>query len=228
MFRIAIRATLATLVAAGCSDATPPDGVSEGVRVINAYPQPVDVLVDGNVVVSGLAAGQLDSLAISGLHTVTLRASGTATAAAVSMDVGAGEMLTVAAVRVGASIAASALDDTNAIVPAGFTKVRVLHLAPNAGQIEVGRTQPDFNVTPAIGWKIPFLYDSLAMDPLANPYFQSTVGAWDVRVWRTPSEDALGWNGTTAVATFTLASGEKRTVLVLDKPGGGIQLRVID
>jgi len=49
-----------------------------------------------------------------------------------------------------------------------------------------------------------------------------------VRAWLKPSEVPLGWDGTTARVSFSLTSGEKRTVLVLDKPGGGIELSVID
>ena len=39
---------------------------------------------------------------------------------------------------------------------------------------------------------------------------------------------ALGWDSTAARLSLALASGEKRTVLVLDKPGGGIRLSMIE
>ena len=223
----------AAFAAASCSkDSTAPaggGGGGEGLRVVNATTQPVDVLVDGALAVSGVAPGQLDSLGpAAGAHTVAFRTSGGAVSASHSVTTANGEWRTVAAVRWGASIAASDLDDTNAVVPAGATKVRVLHFAPNAGQIEVGSTRPDWNGAPLIGWKEPFLYDSTVSDPLADPYYQSTVGTWGIRVWRTPADDSLGWNGATARVTLPLASGEKRSVLVLDKPGGGIRLEVID
>ena len=227
-----ILAALGLAAASGCRDrstAAGPDNTvtTQGVRVINGYTQAIDVLVDGEVAVSSLAPGQLDSIPQSaGAHTVALRPSGGAGSASVSLTVGSGALSTIAAVRSGAALSASALDDTSAVVPTGATKVRVLHLAPNAGEIQVFRTQPDWS-TP-IEWQFPFLYDSAAIDPLANPYFQSTVGTWDVRAWLKPSEVALGWDGTTARVTFALGSGEKRTVLVLDKPGGGIQLSVIE
>jgi len=213
----------------GCKESPTSQAIpaGQGVRIINAYTQPVDVLVDGALAVSSLPSGQLDSvLQGAGAHTVALRASGTSASVSVPLSIGAGAFPTVAAVRTGGALAASALDDTNAVVPSGATKVRVLHLAPNAGEIEVARTQPDW-ATPLIGWKIPFYYDSIVTS-MGSPYYQSTVGAWDVRAWRKPSENALGWDGTTARLTFDLASGEKRTVLVLDKPGGGIRLSVID
>ena len=200
-----------------------------GVRVVNAYAQPVDVLVDGAVAVTGVAPGSVDTApASAGSHVVALRAAGTTTTG-LQMQTAQGSVQTIVALRFGSTLAADTIGDTNAIVPAGATKVRVLHLAPNAGQIQAARTQPDWLSPPLIGWKDPFLYDSVHInDPLANPYYQSTVGAWDVRVWRTPSEDSLGWAGTPARVTFDLKSGEKRTVLVLDKPGGGIELSVID
>jgi hypothetical protein len=217
-------------IGSGCRESAAPvqsARASEGVRIVNGYTGPVDVLVDGVLAVSGVAPGGLDSVAQSaGVHIVSLRASGGSGSAAVPVTTEAGAFRTVAAVRSGGVLAASALDDTNAVVPAGATKVRVLHLAPNAGEIQVFRTQPDWG-TP-IEWQFPFLYDSAGIDPVANPYYQSTVGDWDVRAWRKPSELALGWEGTTARVTLHLASGQKRTVLVLDRPGGGIRLSVIE
>ncbi len=219
-------------VAACGNDASGPTHQETGLgfRVVNAYSQPVDVLVDGALAASAVAPGLIDSIAQeAGAHTVALRATGSTTTSSVQLQTAAGALQTVVAFRWGGSLSASALEDSNAVVPAGATKVRVLHLAPNAGEIEVARTQPDWLAPPLIGWKLPFLYDSATVnDPLANPYYQSTVGTWDVRAWLKPSETALGWDGTTAKVTFSLGSGEKRTVLVLDKPGGGIQLRVIE
>jgi hypothetical protein len=216
-------------IGSGCHESSRPvqaGQASQGIRIVNAYTGPVDVLVDGVLAASGVAPGGLDSIQQgAGAHTVALRASGGA-AASVPVTTEAGAFRTVAAVRSGGVLSASTLDDTNAVVPAGATKVRVLHLAPNAGEIQVFRTQPDWG-TP-IEWQFPFLYDSAPVSPLANPYLQSTVGSWDVRAWRKPSEVALGWDGTTARVTFGLASGEKRTVLVLDQPGGGIRLEVIE
>lgn len=226
---LALLGPLALVAVSGCGDGATSVQTVQGVRIINAYTGPVDVLVDGALVVSSVPQGQLDSLEQSaGAHTVALRVSGTSASVSVPLTTVAGEFSTVAAVRSGGSLAASALDDSNAVVPAGATKVRVLHLAPDAGEIEVARTQPDWLAPPLIGWKSPFLYDSAAIDPLANPYYQSTVGTWEVRAWRKPSGDALGWDGATARVTFTLASGEKRTVLVLDQAGGGIRLSVIE
>jgi hypothetical protein len=204
-----------------------PGTAVHGLRVINAYTQPVDVLVDGTLAASAVTPGRIDSIAqAAGSHAVAFRAAGTTALVSLNVTTGTGALRTIAVVRSGASFSASEFGDTNAIVPAGATKVRVFHLAPNAGEIQVYRTQPDWS-TP-IEWQFPFLYDSSLTDPLAHPYFQSTVGTWDIRAWRKPSEVALGWDGTTARVSFALASGEKRTVVVLDKPGGGITVSVLD
>ena len=222
-------ACLVTGLLAACGESTGPGNGSSGapssLRVVNAFGVPVDVYVDGALAVSAVPSGQIDTLQpAAGGHTVAFATSG-GTPASVRVTTAGPAIATVAAVRRGAALAASDLSDTAAIVPAGATKVRVLHLAPNAGEISVYRTQPDWG-TP-IAWQFPFNYDSVTTGPCC-PYYQSTVGTWDIRAWRTPAEDSLGWAGTTAHVTVSLGSGEKRTVLVLDKAGGGIKLRVID
>lgn len=225
--RLTIALAAIALLLLGCGkESVGPQTGQTGVRIVNAYTQPVDVLVDGALALSSVAPGHLDTVQEgAGDHTVALRVSGSSVPVSLQVRAVDGAMRTVAAVRSGAALAISALDDTNAIVPAGATKVRVLHLAPNAGEIQVFRTQPDWG-TP-IEWQFPFLYDSV-ITSLGSPYLQSTVGTWDVRAWLKPSEVALGWDGTAARVTIALGSGEKRTVLVLDKPGGGIELSVIE
>lgn len=225
-FLIAGLTGLSALAACRSSDLARPAISGPAFRVINGFPGPVDVLVDGSLSAASVAAGALDTVAGSaGAHTVQLRPAGTSTPVSIGVTTAAGTMPTLAAIRVNGALNVSDLADTNAIVPSGATKVRVLHLAPNAGEIQVFRTQPDYG-TP-VEWQFPFLYDSV-ITALNNPYIQSTVGTWDIRAWRKPSEVSLGWDGTAARATISLASGQKATVVVLDKPGGGIQLSVIE
>jgi len=227
---IAVPFSIVATLLSGCGkDAatTQPETPVHGLRVVNAYTQPVDVLVDGALADSAVTPGDIDSIAqAAGSHAVSFRATGTTPLVTLNVTTGAGALHTLVVVRSGASFSASEFGDTNAVVPPGATKVRVFHLAPNAGEIQVFRTQPDWG-TP-VEWQFPFLYDSAMGDPLAHPYLQSTVGTWDIRAWRKPSEVPLGWDGTSARVTLDLASGERRTVLVLDQAGGGIRLSVID
>lgn len=215
--------------AAGCDTRATTDCCSLGgqpaLRIVNAFTSPVDVLIDGAVAATGLAAGAIDTLAASsGSHTLTLRASGSGGSASQAITSTAGALNTVAVVRQSdGTLSSAVLDDTNSVVPAGATKVRVIHFAPNAGTLQVYRTQPDFP-TP-VSWQFPFNYEP---DPtsLSAPFLQSTVGMWEIRIWQTPA-DASGWSTAPVRVTIPLASGEKKTVLILDKQGGGVRVQLI-
>jgi len=194
-------------------------------RVVNAFTLPVDVLIDGSVVIPSLAPGAIDTAAAgAGSHNLSLRPVGPGVASSRSISTASGALSTVAAVRSSSGALASAvLDDTNSVVPAGATKVRVLHLAPNAGTIQVYRTQPDFQ-TP-VSWQFPFTYQA-DPTPLSAPFYQSTVGTWEIHVWQTPA-DSTGWNTAPIKIVLPLQSGEKRTIMILDKAGGGIRYEVL-
>lgn len=194
-------------------------------RVVNAFTGPVDVLIDGTVAIPSLAAGSVGTAgATSGTRNIVLRPVGGAASAPQSITVSSGTLHTIAAVRASnGAINSAILDDTGSIVPAGATKVRVLHLAPNAGEIQVYRTQPDFQQMSR--WQFPFTYQA-EPNSLSAPFFQSTVGTWEVRAWQTPA-DASGWANAPVKVSIPLGSGEKKTVLILDNPGGGIRAELL-
>lgn len=219
---------LATLAIAACGSDQPTACCSTGanaIRVVNGYPLPVDVLIDGILAIPALAPGGIDTAAAGvGGHTLNLRPVGPGVASSRSITTASGTLSTIAAVRSSTGTLGSAvLDDTNSVVPAGATKVRVLHLAPNAGTIQVYRTQPDFQKP--VSWQFPFTYQS-DPTPISAPFYQSTVGTWEIRVWQTPA-DSTGWATAPIKVVLPLQSGEKRTVIILDKPGGGIQYQVL-
>jgi Domain of unknown function (DUF4397) len=218
---------IVSVVTACGSDTTSPCCTTgePALRVINAFTAPVDVLIDGNVAIAGLAAGTIDTAAApSGSHTLVLRQTGSAASASQTIATAAGTLATVAAVRASSgNVSGVALDDTNSVVPAGATKVRVLHLAPNAGTLQVYRTQPDYQQP--VQWQFPFTYQSNPTS-LSAPFYQSTVGTWEVRIWQTPA-DASGWATAPVKVVIPLASGQKKTVLILDKPGGGVRVELM-
>jgi uncharacterized protein DUF4397 len=195
------------------------------IRIVNAFTTPVDVLIDGNVAVASLAAGAIDTLGSpSGSHTLVLRPSGSSASVSQSITTTTGALSTIAVVRASSGALASAvLDDTNSVVPAAATKLRVLHLAPSAGALQVYRTQPDFQQP--VQWQFPFVYQAEPTS-LTAPFYQSTVGSWEVRVWQTPA-DASGWANAPVKIVIPLASGEKKTILILDKPGGGLRIELL-
>jgi hypothetical protein len=193
-------------------------------RVINAFTTPVDVLVDGSVAIQGLGAGMVGTASPAvGNHTILLRAAnGSSTSQVVSTTSGA--LNSIAAVRSSNGVVGSAvLDDTGSVVPAGKTKVRVIHFAANAGVLQVYRTQPDF--PQPVSWQFPFTYQA-EFNSLSAPFYQSTAGTWEIHVWQTPA-DASGWATAPVKVTIPLGSGEKKTVLILDNPGGGVRVELL-
>ncbi len=222
-------AALAILaLAAACGGDTSTACCSSGaasLRVINGFVSPVDVLVDGNVAISGLAAGSVGTAApASGGHTITFRpANGTASTTQ-TVTTASGAVNTIAVVRSSSgSASAAVLDDTGSVVPAGATKLRVLHMAANAGTLQVYRTQPDYQ-TP-VSWQFPFTYQS-SPNSLSAPFYQSTPGTWEVRIWQTPA-DASGWANAPTKVSVPLASGEKHTLIILDNPSGGVRVEIL-
>jgi len=194
-------------------------------RVVNAFTTSVDVLIDGNVAIASLPAGSIGTAGpSSGNHTLSLRPTGAANSVSRSINTSAGAPTTIAAVRgTSGAVSSIALDDTNSVVPSGATKVRVLHLAPNAGILQVYRTQPDFQQP--VSWQFPFSYQAEPTS-LSAPFYQSTVGSWEIRVWQSPT-DITGWANAQTRVVIPLTSGQKKTVLILDQPGGGVRIELI-
>ena len=217
----------AAFLFAGCASDSPTSTVTAGtgVRVINAFDSSVDVLVDNAPMRSGLASGALVEISLGeGRRTVQVRQVG-GTTSSLLVTVAAGRVSTVAATRaMGGAMALTSLADSNAIVPAGASKLRVLHLAAHAGEVQIWRTQPDYQ-TP-IRWAFPVTYNSI------DTYYQSTPGTWEVRVWTDTNlyrpGDARGWLTALDTARVTLAGGAKRTVVILDGAGGRVRLALID
>ena len=122
----------------GPVDCCPPPG-STGVRVVNAFTTPVDVLIDGGIAIQSLAAGSIGiAEPASGNHTLVLRPVGAGGSISQSITTTTGALNTIAAVRASnGAVASAVLDDTGSVVPPLKTKLRVLHLAPNAGELQV-------------------------------------------------------------------------------------------
>jgi hypothetical protein len=226
--RLTVRALPVLLLATLASCNNGPTSFNDGqpaVRVVNAFTGPVDVLIDGGIAAASLAAGAISSVyAPTGAHTLMIRPAGTTTSTSQAIVTSPGSLSTIAVVRSSnGTVATAVLDDTGSVVPAGKTKVRVLHMAPNAGELQVYRTQPDYQ-TP-VSWQFPFTYQATP-NSLSAPFYQSTVGSWEIHIWQTPT-NASGWAAAPVQIIIPLASGEKKTVLILDKVGGGVRYELL-
>jgi hypothetical protein len=213
------------LLGAACSsDQSGPGGSGASLSVVNGASAAgtVKVYVDGsfagNVAVAERGAKvELDP----GAHQVEVRRSDGSTGFARSVTVQADMPMTVVAYDSLGLLRPAVLEDSNAVVAPGKSKLRVAHFAETAGQIDIWRTQPDFG-TP-IRLMFPFNYRDV------SPYVESTPGAWRVLVSTAisaptgPMPDTLAMTG-----TLTVGDGEARTVVVVDRPGGGIEAIAID
>lgn len=207
---------VSAVAASACSSTTEDQShPTATVRVINATSGPLDVIVDGRTVATGIPIASVSTnLEVSaGTHQLQLKpASGDPVALSVQST--AGQAVTAAAYPgMQSSVDATVLVDTGAIVPAGKSKLRVVHLAAGASGIEIWRSQPDFQTPVHIMTPFPF--------QATSPYLQSTPGAWEVFVTPTGGSNKLATTGQVQVP-----SGQRRTAVLMDS-AGVLRFRVI-
>ena len=113
------------------------------------------------------------------------------------------------------------LTDTGSVVPPDKSKLRVAHFAASAPSIDIWRTQPDWQQFITI--MFPFRYQE------ASPYLQSDPGAWRVLVSTETRQEGVPLLADTLLLSdpIDVPAGESRTVIVLDREGGGLQIEVI-
>lgn len=200
-----------TVLATGCleSDTVEPD-VGAIIRFVNATNTPLDVLFDGNVVVSALPATGFTTQYVMdpGQRTIGFR---TAAGVTSTVPVSVVAFQTFTAIGIPGSgtstLVTEVREDTNAATIADKSKLRVMHLAPNAPPVDIWRTQPDFPTPTRV--MTPFDYGD------TSPYLLSDPGVWSV--WATPA----GVAADTLVETgpITLQSSGRATVFLMDSSG---------
>ncbi|HEX6106561.1 MAG TPA: DUF4397 domain-containing protein [Gemmatimonadales bacterium] len=207
--------TTAALVSA-CSDddGTGPEQ-SGRVRVVHLSPDApnVDVLVDGLIVASDvpylLASDYLELEA--GAHAIEIRPTGSSTTVLEqNVTVADGSDYTVLAGGELSAITLDVLEDDNALPASGSAKVRLIHAAPSAGLVDIYVTAPGAD----LGAQFPSLVGIDFGD--VSPYIEVPAGDYQVRVTPTGALDVVIDTG-----TLPLGSGQIRTGIAVDAPGGG-------
>lgn len=210
-------ATVAVLGLAACSDdndaptaATP----TALVRVVHLSPNApnVDVAVDGSIALANVPfpvfSGYLE--VPSGTRNVQVRPTGTQTAVIeADLSLTTGTAYSVFATGLVADISAVVAVDDLVAPAAGNVKVRVVHGAPSAPNVDVYATAPgaDINTATPVLTNVPFR--------AVSSYLTVPAGQYQFRV--TPT-------GTKTVAidlTVTLNTNSIRTVVARDNVGGG-------
>jgi hypothetical protein len=190
---------------------TPPLGGR--LYVVNAAPELGDLqlLVDGGVERPRIAPGTSSGAVFTepGEHGITLFRLGQASnRAEFGVRLNDGQPRLVVARSVNGTVTPTVLSDTGSIVPAGATKLRVVHMAAGAPAVDVWRTQPDFPTNVRV--MTPFAFQGV------SPYLQSTPGTWTVTV--TPRNEAATAPAN-ALATITVALLEGESASIVLVPG---------
>ena len=179
----------------------------------------MDVLLDDDEVLSDVPyLADSDYLAASaGDHNLKVNAAGTATTV-IDADVtlADGTDYTVIASGLVSEITPIVLEDDNSTPEAGNVKVRAIHGAPSAPAVDIYVTAPGADIEAVV----PVL-TGVAFGDVAD-YLEVPEGDYQVRV--TPA-------GTKTVAidsgALTLESGEVRTAIAVDAPGGGAPFDIL-
>ncbi|HZE50084.1 MAG TPA: class F sortase [Jatrophihabitantaceae bacterium] len=119
-----------------------------------------------------------------------------------------GKAYTIAVLGDGAALRAVVLADDLTTPAAGFGRVRVIQAAHRA---------PSATVTAVHG---PVLANRTAF-AASSRYTQLRAGAWQLRA------ESVGGTTLTAAATVSVASGTVTSILLLDRPGGGLAIRTV-
>lgn len=223
LLRSMLVASLSLATLAACSDdngvsvPTPPAAV----RVVHASPDApnVDVLVDANTALTNVPfIGASDYLEVSaGTRRLRVRATGTTTTVIdASPELTASTSYTVLATGLLADIQPLLLTDDRTAPAAGQVKLRVVHAAPAAGNVDVYVTAPgaDINTATPTLTNVAFRGFSTYLSVPAGEYRVRVVGAG------TKTPVAID-------ATLTFAAGQVRTIVARDNVGGGAPLNAI-
>jgi hypothetical protein len=216
-------AALLALTACDPISANSPEPVAPTgqLRVLHASPDApnVDVYVDGARVLSDVpykvASGYLEVPA--GARRIEVKAAGTSTTVIdVSPTLAANAIYTAIATGLVADIAPLLLTDDLAAPGSGNVKVRVVHGAPSAPEVDVYVTAPgaDLGTATPVLTDVPF--------EAASPYLEVPAGTYQVRV-----TVANTTNVAIDTGALTLTAGQIRTAVAVDAPGGGAPFSVV-
>jgi hypothetical protein len=226
--RVGIVGLIALLAGSCAGDDTGPAPLTGSLRVIQAAESTatIDVLVDGNVVVHRLAAGATSAAVAvpAGQREIAFRrVGGQASPHVLDLAVSADRQYTTVVIDSAAVLNPVVLTDTGSTPAAGRTKLQVANFASLAGPLDVYRRQPDFDGLLTLVF--PFAYRSL------SGYVESDPGDWQVLIaperreggvpLQVPEDTLL------VVDPVALTAGQASTVVILDKPGGGLDAVVV-
>lgn len=214
---IALCAFAATGACANERNPTPPTTGLQTVRVVNGSTRAVQLRIGPLPRATVPASAVSDPIFLdAGVPLQVVDGAGSSVSLSFDGATSGGTRVAVATGAPGFAFSAKVLADTNAVVPAGKTKLRVAHAAPTAPAVDIWRTQPDFQSPTRV--QFPFRAGD------TSPYLQSDAGNWEVFV-TAAGAPATGTRLATTGAV-ALTSGQRATVVLVDS-AGTLRLRVV-
>jgi uncharacterized protein DUF4397 len=215
LFSLLLATSAFTAACSDDDDNTGPAVADARVRVVHASPDApsVDVLVDDAVALPNVPyLGVSDYLDVpSGDRNFKVNAAGTATTV-IDADANLAEdgKYTVIASGLLNAIEPLVLEDDDIAPAAGNVRVRAVHGAPSAPAVDVYVTAPGTDLTA----ETPVLTNVVFGQ--AADYLEVPAGTYQVRVTPAGAKTVVIDSG-----SLTLASGQVRTAIAVDAPGGG-------
>jgi hypothetical protein len=215
------------VLAAGCHNGGHAQN-STDLRAINAVAGvgPIDVLVDDDVKVAGLAFGATSPFSefADGTHDVKVRSSATQTVLSdKSLAFGSGASTTLIAFGSGGTVSTVALvDDTTSPSTSSNFKLRVAGSASDAGPVDIYLTQAsDISTTPPTvpGLAVGVVGDFVEAPAGSYQIFVTVAGTKDILL-QTPAQ-ALAGNTAYTFAVVSAGGGKLVNGLLLVQGSGG-------
>jgi Domain of unknown function (DUF4397) len=197
--------------------AAPTTGTRMRLLHASASQIPLDVIVDNIVVIQDMRyAGASAYIHVdSGPHQLSFRVSGsTSTLFSSPAFFRAETPYTLVPISAGALIGALFFPDTGALPADGRVKLRVINAAVTSPPMDVLLGLPDEPSEIIMYYPSPFA--SL------SEWREGLPGTWRVRFRAQRDSTLLADTG-----PITLASGRSRTVVLMDRPGGGVTVAVL-
>lgn len=193
------------------------------VRAVHASPDApsVDVLVNNDVVLEDVAYTQSSEyLAVPyGTNNIKVNAAGTDTSVIdADVNLAADSDYTVIAINFLDMISPLVLEDDNTEPDEGIIKIRVVHAAPSAPNVDVYVTSAaaELDSVEPVLQDVPF--------GIASNYLEVPAADYRIRVTVTGTTDVAIDTGEVPLSFF---SGQIRTVVALDADGGGAPFSAI-
>jgi Domain of unknown function (DUF4397) len=206
----------AVLLSVGCGSSS---GRFRFIQAVTALPAPgnVDLQVDGKSVQTAIGFGQTATYRTigGGSHKFVVFASGTTTNPYLSASISVGSYTTIftAGQFSNGTIpgAPVVFTDDNTVPTTGNARLRIIDMSPSAGNVDIYVVSPPGT---SIGGLNPQI--SSLTNGNASNYLQLSANSYDVVV------TVSGQQVTLSRDSYTLTSGQVRTVVLLDNSNGGL------